>query len=105
MLARLGERAPMTLASLSAELKIPQAALSAPVDALRQRGIIRQSEGGFLVLTATGEAMRDRVVAARRQGITDMLARWQPEQHPEVLALIERYSQALTRDLPTPKAA
>ena len=49
--------------------------------------------------------MRDRVVAARRQGITDMLARWQPEQHPEVLALIERYSQALTRDLPAPKAA
>jgi EmrB/QacA subfamily drug resistance transporter len=105
MLARLGEREPMTLASLSFELKTPQGALEAPVNALRARGIVRESETGYLVLTATGEAMRDRVVAARRQGITDMLARWQPEQHPEVLALIERYSQALTRDLPAPKAA
>jgi hypothetical protein len=49
--------------------------------------------------------MRDRVVAARRKGLADTLARWQPEQHPDVLALIERMAQALTSDLPTPKAA
>ena len=90
---------------LSAELKIPLPALTEPINALRGRGIVRESEGGDLVLTASGAAMRDRVVAARRQGLADMLARWQPEQHPEVLALIERYSQALTQDLPTPKAA
>jgi len=34
-----------------------------------------------------------------------MLARWKPEQHPDVVALIERMAQALTGDLPTPKAA
>ena len=49
--------------------------------------------------------MRDRVVAARRKGLADMLARWQPEQHPDVLALIERMAQALTSDLPEPQAA
>jgi EmrB/QacA subfamily drug resistance transporter len=105
MLARLGEREPMTLASLSAELNIPQTALKAPLEALRERGIVTQGGSGELVLTPSGSAMRDRVVAARRQGITDMLARWHPEQHPEVLALIERFSQALTQDLPTPEAA
>ena len=103
MLARLGEREPMTLASLSAELRIPAAALERPVQALRERGVVAPSE--TLQLTASGVAMRDRVVAARRKGLADMLARWQPEEHPDVVALIERMAQALTSDLPMPKAA
>jgi hypothetical protein len=49
--------------------------------------------------------MRDRIVAARRKGLADMLARWRPQEHPDVLALIERMAQALTRDLPAPEAA
>ena len=72
---------------------------------MRERGILREGTNGELVLTSAGEAMRDRVVAARRAGIADLLSRWQPEQHPDVLALIERMAQALTSDLPTPKAA
>jgi EmrB/QacA subfamily drug resistance transporter len=105
MLARLGEREPMTMRSLAAELKIPQQALEAPLDALCDRGIAEKTATGQLQLTPTGVAMRDRVVAARRQGLADMLARWQPEEHPDVLALIERMAQALTSDLPAPQAA
>ena len=44
MLARLGEREPMTLASLSAELKVPAAALERPLQALRERGIAERAE-------------------------------------------------------------
>src|SRR6266511_1053397 len=105
MLARLGERAPITLASLSAELNIPQGQLAPPLDALCARGIAEKTTSGELELTSTGVAMRDRIVAARRQNLADMLARWRPEQHPDVLALIERMAQALTSDLPAPKAA
>ncbi len=105
MLARLGERAPITLASLSAELNIPQGQLAPPLDALCARGVTEKTTSGELELTSTGVAMRDRIVAARRQNLADMLARWRPEQHPDVLALIERMAQALTSDLPTPKAA
>jgi hypothetical protein len=105
MLARLGERAPMTLASLSAELKIPEPQLASPLHALRERGIAEKNASGELELTSTGVAMRDRIVAARRKGLADMLARWRPEEHPDVLALIERMAQALTSDLPAPKAA
>jgi EmrB/QacA subfamily drug resistance transporter len=105
MLARLGEREPMTLHSLSTELKIPEAALASPLDALCERGIAEKAANGELRLTPAGLAMRDRAVAARRKGLADMLARWQPEQHPDVLALIERMAQALTSDLPTPKVA
>ncbi len=70
---------------------------------MRDRGDRPPSE--TLQLTASGVAMRDRVVAARRKGLADMLARWQPEEHPDVVALIERMAQALTSDLPMPKAA
>ena len=104
MLVRLGEREPMTTAELSAELSIPAASLQLPLQALRERGIVAGEANGPLLLTADGMAMRDRVVAARRQGFADMLARWRPEQHPEVLAMIERLSQALARDLPAPAA-
>jgi hypothetical protein len=105
MLARLGEREPMTLASLSAELKIPEQQLALPLHALCERGIAEKKENGKLELTPAGAAMRDRIVAARRKGLADMLARWRPEEHPDVLALIERMAQALTSDLPAPKAA
>ena len=105
MLARLGEREPMTLASLAAELEIPQQALEGPLDALCDRDIVEKRADGHLALTPAGVAMRDRIVAARRKGLADMLARWQPEQHPDVLALIERMAQALASDLPSPKAA
>src|SRR5215470_6427809 len=105
MLARLGERAPMSRESLSAELKIPGHALEAPLNALCDRGIAEKGADGQLRLTAAGSAMRDRAVAARRKGLADMLTRWQPEQHPDVLALIDRMAQALTGDLPVPKAA
>jgi hypothetical protein len=105
MLARLGEREPMTTRSLGAELKIPEAALAPPLDALCGRGLTQKDASGELRLTPAGLAMRDRVVAARRKGFADMLARWQPEQHPDVLALIERMAQALTSDLPEPQAA
>ena len=104
MLARLGEREPMTLTSLSAELKIPRKELEPPIDELCDRGIVEKGASGELRLTGAGIATRDRVVDARRKGLADMLARWQPEQHPDVLALIDRWAQALAGDLPAPRA-
>ena len=105
MLARLGEREPMTIDSLSAELGISRQDLADPLDSLCDRGILEKTASGELRLSALGTALRDQVIAARRTGLADMLARWRPEQHPDVLALIERLAQALTRDLPLPQAA
>ena len=96
---------PITLTSLSVELKIPQPQLASPLHALCERGVAEKNANGEFELTSTGVAMRDRIVAARRKGLADMLARWRPEEHPDVLALIERMAQALTSDLPEPQAA
>ena len=76
-----------------------------PIKALCERGIVVTSASGSLQLTAAGVEMRDRAVAARGKGLADMLTRWHPEQHPDVLALIERMAQALTSDLPAPEKA
>jgi hypothetical protein len=105
MLARLGEYEPMTLASLSSELKVAEPALAQPLNALCARGLAKVGLLQELALTAAGTAMLERVLAARRRGLADLLARWQPEQHPDVLALIDRLARALTSDLPAPRAS
>ena len=103
MLARLGEREPMTLASLSTELNVREPVLAQPLNSLHVRGLAEERPSNELVLTGAGKAVRERVLAARRSGLADLLARWQPEQHPDVLALIDRLAQALTSDLPAPQ--
>ncbi len=103
VLARLGEREPLTAAALSAELQIPLHDLEQPVNELRERGILETSASENLQLTAAGAQMYGRLLAARRDGLAALLARWQPEQHPDVLALINRLAAALVRDLPQPR--
>lgn len=41
---------------------------------------------------------------ARRKGLADLLARWEPAKHPDVLALLNRLTETLVRDLPVPDA-
>jgi hypothetical protein len=105
LLARLGEREPMTAHSLSAELQIPLDQLEAPLNALCERQIVAKGPNGQLQLTPLGLQMRERVLAARRQGLDEMLARWEPEKHPDVVALLNRLVETLVRDLPAPEAA
>jgi EmrB/QacA subfamily drug resistance transporter len=102
MLARLGERAPRTAPSLSDDLQIPLASLEAPLKALCDRGIADKDAAGSLRLTTVGSLMRDRLLAARRKGLADLMARWEPDKHPDVLALLNRMVDTLVRDLPAP---
>lgn len=104
MLARLGEREPLTLDSFSADLKVPVQALEAPLQELRDRKILEKNELGELRLTVLGLGMRNRLMEARRNGLTDLLARWEPNKHPDVLALLNRLAETLVRDLPVPGA-
>ncbi len=103
MLARVGERAPRTGQSLSDELKVPLASLEGPLNALCERGIAGKDATGTLRLTANGTLMRDRLLAARRKGLADLMARWEPDKHPDVLAMLNRMVDTLVRDLPAPE--
>jgi EmrB/QacA subfamily drug resistance transporter len=102
MLARLGERGPRTAQSLSDDLKLSVETLNAPLKALCERGVAAEDAAGNLRLTLAGNRMRDRVLAARRKGLADLMARWEPDRHPDVLALLDRMVDTLVRDLPAP---
>jgi hypothetical protein len=104
MLARLGEREPLTVDSLSAGVGVPVHAFEVPLQELRDRKIVEQNELGELRLSALGLEMRNRLTEARREGLADLLARWQPNKHPDVLALLDRLAETLVRDLPVPGA-
>jgi DNA-binding MarR family transcriptional regulator len=103
MLARLGERAPVTAKALSEDLKVPLSRLEAPLAALCERGIVDKDSAANLKLTAQGASMRERLLEARRKGLVELMARWQPDKHPEVLAMLERMVTTLVRDLPAPQ--
>ena len=103
MLARLSERAPLTAQSLSDDLKVPLATLSGPLNTLCERHIAQRDAAGNLQLTPKGNLMRDRLLSARRKGVADLIARWEPDKHPEVLALLDRMVDSLMRDLPAPR--
>jgi hypothetical protein len=104
MMARLGERTRVTLSALCSELKLSETALAEPCQALCARGLAQERAASQFILTDAGTVMRERMLAARRRNLADLLARWQPEQHPDVLALIDRLARALSADLPTPQA-
>ena len=104
MLARLGERERVMCSSLSSELKVPETALAQPLRALCARGLAEEKLPSEFILTEAGAAMREHMLAARRANLADLLARWRPEEHPDVLALIDRLARALSSDLPAPQA-
>ena len=101
-LARLGERAPRSAQALSDDLQLSLARLEGPLHNLCERGIAERDAAGSLQLSAIGIEMRDRLLAARRKGLADVMARWEPDKHPDVLALLNRMVETLVRDLPAP---
>lgn len=103
MLARVGEHTPCTVQSLSDELKVSLARLEGPLNALCERGIAEKDAVGNLWLTANGTLMRDRLLAVRRKGLADLMARWEPDKHPDVSAMLDRMVDTLVRDLPAPE--
>jgi DNA-binding MarR family transcriptional regulator len=104
MLARLSERTPRTAQSLSDDLKVPLASLTGPLNSLCQRHIAQRDAAGYLQLTPGGNLMRDRMLLARRKGLEELMARWEPDKHPEVLAFVNRMADSLMRDLPAPRS-
>ena len=54
---------------------------------LEERGLI-EGEDGARTLTELGAQTRDRLIAARRERLSEHLAGWSPEQHADLAALL-----------------
>jgi DNA-binding MarR family transcriptional regulator len=64
------------------------------VDRLVCEGMVIRSDG-TLVLTDAGRQAAEKLFAARRQGLRDLLADWSPEEHAELGDLLTRLSRAM----------
>jgi len=64
------------------------------VDRLVAEGMVVRSGGG-IELTPAGHAAADRLFAARREGLRELLAEWSPEQHAELAEMLTTLSRAI----------
>ena len=78
---------------LAERYKLQVDAVSNLISDLRAHGLV---EGEPRVrLTDRGHDAVQRMADARREALQRFLAEWQPEQHPEVLQLLERFARSL----------
>jgi EmrB/QacA subfamily drug resistance transporter len=87
LLSRLGEGAPVDLAD---------AQLTMAGESLRERGFLVDSR-----LADDGEIIYARVLEARRHELAELLDGWEPEQHPDVRAMLDRFARLQVAEPPT----
>jgi DNA-binding MarR family transcriptional regulator len=102
VLARLGERPPLTGPQLSDQLYVDPNRMADTLAQLRGRSLVRSDTDGTIELTSTGRAGYERLVAARRAGLRELLDGWQPDQHREIEELVDRLARDLVREMPVP---
>jgi EmrB/QacA subfamily drug resistance transporter len=101
LLYRLAENPATTVADLSDQLKIDSALIEPGVEGLVAAGMIEERPRGTAVdlhLTPSGDAALEKLTEARRNGLTELLEGWDPEEHPEVIAMVKDLAHALLAD-------
>jgi DNA-binding MarR family transcriptional regulator len=102
LLARLGERKPLTKTELVEALRVDGEAVLEALVRLRERGHAEGSGDGEVALTDVGRADYERIVAARSERLAELLAGWHPEHERELQELIDRLGRDLVAAIPTP---
>lgn len=105
LLVRLDEDGATDLERLAAHYDIDPDRVRAAAADLVARGFLTTPPvaGRPAEITATGCAVLERLVEARRQHLTETLLDWGPERRAEVAAAIARLSRDLVPD-PTARA-
>ena len=89
-LLRLGAPDPITVAEAAALPHVDADRLAAAVEELCDAGLHDGERP-----TADGHAMRERLVAARTDGLRILVADWQPDENPELDPLLRRLAEEL----------
>ena len=104
LLFRLGEVEPASAAELARLVGRDRERLRGSFRALVERGLAvadsDDPEQARWSVTPAGRLMLDRLGEARREGITELLADWSPELHPDILRLIDELSTSLAEEAP-----
>ncbi|MDT7710655.1 MAG: hypothetical protein QOG20_6262 [Pseudonocardiales bacterium] len=101
LLYRFDEHPASSLSGLAQRLRIDRATLEPLVGRLVERGLLAESSAGedeVLALTPAGRAALDRLTAARRDGLAELLAGWHPDGHPELAQRLHELAHDLLAD-------
>jgi DNA-binding MarR family transcriptional regulator len=96
LLARFTQVPEVTTAALANRYDVDPARLEAGLLELEQQELVTESR----TLTAAGEEVLERFVAARHAGLTELLADWSPAQHRELAEFLRRVAGDLAQDVP-----
>jgi DNA-binding MarR family transcriptional regulator len=102
LLCRLADHPASTVSDVAARAKVAPERIEPGVDSLVLAGLVDERvqtgrEREFQ-LTPSGRVAMEQVTEARRQGLTKMLEGWNPEEHPEVIAMVKELARALLVD-------
>ncbi len=100
-LYRLADRPECTLEGVSQQLKVPAERLEPGLRALEAAGMVRrhpEDPGCRLEVTDAGRSAIERLTAARRAGMTELLEGWNPDEHPEIVDMVRKLAQELLAD-------
>jgi EmrB/QacA subfamily drug resistance transporter len=95
VLTRLAKHGSIAGPVLAAEAGVSVEQGKPYVDRLVAEGMVVRDPPGTLRLTSAGSAAAERLFAARREGLRELLADWSPEQHAELADLLNKLSRAL----------
>jgi EmrB/QacA subfamily drug resistance transporter len=94
LLTRLAKQGPVAGEELARQANVTMDYGRLFVDRLVADGMVIRSDGR-LVLTGAGHEAADRLFAARREGLRELLADWSPDEYAELGELLTRLSRAL----------
>jgi EmrB/QacA subfamily drug resistance transporter len=100
VLARVAEHAPVRPEGLADCYGLDPARVEARVRELRDRGLLDVREDGTLVPSPAGRALLERLIAARRDRLAELLDGWAPERHGELATLLDRLASSSVADHP-----
>jgi DNA-binding MarR family transcriptional regulator len=88
----------LTLADLTTRVRASAAHIEPIADRLVDHGLLRRVGDGAFAPTEAGTATLDRLVAARRDTLADLLKGWSPDAHPEVAELLRQLARHFLLD-------
>jgi DNA-binding MarR family transcriptional regulator len=99
VLARLGEAGPTDAFAIGQANAVDPARVAARIAELRERGYV-DGPAEAVELTADGHEVLERLVAARRERLAELLDGWSPEAEADLAALLSRMARDVVVDHP-----
>jgi EmrB/QacA subfamily drug resistance transporter len=99
LLNRLGNDPNADLSALARDYDLDLQRLEAALRTLIDRNLVIES-AGTRTLTEEGTAIRERIVTARRENLSEMLHGFSPDRHAELAAFISSIARNVTDDAP-----